>query len=84
MGKLDFNGRFANTAKLANLFGVSERQVQRLVKAGVIEPCDNGRKPYEFDLTVVVPQYISFLQSDVTLDMWAQSTASHVQSSDIK
>lgn len=84
MGDFDFKGRFANTARLADLFDVSERQVQRLVQAGVIEPCDNGRKPYEFDLTVVVPQYIAFLQSDVPLHMWAPSTATHTQSSDLR
>lgn len=74
MGDLDFKGRFANTARLAELFCISERQVQRLVSAGVITPCDNGKKPYEFDLTVVCPQYFTFIQSDVPLHMWAQST----------
>ena len=84
MGDFDFKGRFANTARLAELFCISERQVQRLVSAGVITPCDNGKKPYEFDLTVVGPQYFTFLQSDIPLHQWAPSTAPYSQSNDLK
>ena len=84
MEKLDFNGRFVNTSILAELFGVSERQVQRLVQAGVIEPCNNGRKPYEFDLTIVCPQYFNYLQLDLPLHKWAPSTAPYSQSNDLK
>lgn len=71
MEKLDFEGRVVNTAKLANLFGVSERQIQRLVKAGVFEPCNDGARPYLFDLTVVIRQYATFLQSGIPLHQWA-------------
>ena len=58
------------TSELADLFSVSERQVQRLVEGGVIEPIGN-KKPFRFDLETVVPQYISFLESDVPLSKWA-------------
>ena len=68
---MDFEGRYVNTADLAKIFGVSERQIQRLVKAGVIEPCNNGEKPYQFDLLVVCPQYMVFLSSSIPMGEWA-------------
>ena len=73
MGEFDFKGRFANTARLAELFGISERQVQRLVQAGVLEPCDNGKTPYELALNKWGPEILEALQlryvcpDDVTL-----------------
>ena len=84
MNNLDFSGRFVNSNRLAELFCISERQVQRLVSAGVITPCDDGKKPYEFDLTVVGPQYFTFLQSDVSLHQWAPSTSPQSASEIIK
>lgn len=71
MQKSDFDNSIVNTSKLADLFGVSERQIQRLVKAGVIETCNNGEHPRLFDLTVVVGQYATFLQSGIPLHQWA-------------
>ena len=53
---MDFEGRYVNTSTLAYIFDVSERQIQRLVKAGVISTCNEEGKPYLFDLTVVVSQ----------------------------
>ena len=57
----DFEGRYVNTSTLADIFEVSERQIQRLVKAGVISTCHEERKPYLFDLSVVIIQYLLFL-----------------------
>lgn len=71
MDNMDFEGRFVNTEILAMLFGVSERQIQRLVKAGVITACNDGQKPYKFDLCVVCPQYMVFLSSRVPMHEWA-------------
>ena len=59
-----------NTAELAVLFDVSERQIQRLVEGGVIEPID-GKKSFRFALEIVVPQYISFLLSGASISKWA-------------
>ena len=61
------------TSELANLFNVSERQIQRLVEGGVIEPI-GGKKPFRFDLETVVPQYCSFLESGAPLSKWAPDT----------
>ena len=58
-----------NTVELAVLFDVSERQIQRLVEGGVIEPID-GKKPFRFALEIVVPQYISFLLSGASISKW--------------
>ena len=62
--------RFVDTKTLAELFGKSERYIQLLVKAGVLESCGTERK-LRFDLYQVVGQYASFLQSDVPLNEWA-------------
>ena len=66
----DFEGRYVNTSTLAVIFDVSERQIQRLVKAGVISTCNEEGKPYRFDLTVVVVQYSLFLHSRSSLAQW--------------
>ena len=58
------------TAELADLFHVSERQIQRLVAAGVIEPVSD-EKPFRFDLDIVVAQYANFLQSGIPMSKWA-------------
>ena len=71
MENMDFEGRFVNTAELAKFFDVSERQIQRLVKAGIIEPCNSGEKTYKFDLLEVGPQYIGFLSSGIPMHHWA-------------
>ena len=63
-----------NTSELADLFLVSERQVQRLVSAGVIEPIEPNARAYRFDLTEVVPQYCSFLESGIPMTQWAPDT----------
>lgn len=59
-----------NTEVLADLFGVSERQIERLVAGGVLDHIGTGRA-YKFDLTVVVQQYATFLTSGVPLKDWA-------------
>ena len=60
-----------STADLAKLFQVSERQIQRLVEYGVIEPSGKKSKKFMFDLATVTAQYATFLQSDVALVNWA-------------
>jgi len=73
MDDMDFEGRYVNTATLAYIFDVSERQIQRLVKAGVISTCTEDGKPYLFDLTVVIIQYSQFLYSGIPMNKWAPS-----------
>lgn len=51
--------------ELAELFGVSARQIQRLTLDGIIEPVSNDR-PYKYDLRKVCPQYCKYLESKVT------------------
>ena len=63
-----------NTIELAEVFSVSERQIQRLVAAGVIEPIDYHAHAYSFELDVVVPQYIRFLESGIFISKWAPDT----------
>lgn len=48
--------------ELANLFGVSVRQIQRLTLDGIIEPIGNDR-PYKYDLQTVCPQYCKYLEN---------------------
>ena len=71
MENTDSEWRFVNTETLAKVFDVSERQIPRLVKAGVITPCNDGQKPYQFDLFVVCPQYMVFLSSGIPMHQWA-------------
>ena len=59
------------TSTLAEAFDVSERQIQRLVTAGVIEAENNNAVPYVFDLRVAGPQYLNFLQSGIPISEWA-------------
>lgn len=73
MDDVDFEDRYVNTATLAYIFEVSERQTQRLVKAGVISTCNEDGKPYLFDLTVVISQYSQFLRSGIPMNKWAQN-----------
>lgn len=62
-----------NSAQLAELFGVSTRQVELLVAGGVLESCGT-EKAYRFDLEIVVPQYAAFLMSGSPLKNWAPDT----------
>ena len=62
---------FLRTPALSEVFNVSERQIQRLVEAGVIEAKNENAIPYEFDLRVVVPQYANFLNSKMSTNEWA-------------
>lgn len=62
-----------NTTQLAKLFGVSERQIEKLVTGGVIESCGTA-KALRFDLQVVVPQYAAFLQTGISLREWCPDT----------
>lgn len=64
-----------STSELADIFDVSERQIQRLVKAGVLEPKDEGHIPYKFDLGTVTTQYAVFLQSGISISNWAPDAA---------
>lgn len=59
-----------SSAELAEIFGISERQVERLVSGGVLEQIGTERA-YRFDLETVVPQYAVFLMSDISLRDWA-------------
>lgn len=59
-----------SSADLAEIFGISERQIERLVVGGVLE--QNGtERAYRFDLETVVPQYAAFLMSGASLRDWA-------------
>lgn len=58
-----------SSAELAEIFNISERQVERLVSGGVLEQIGTG-KAYRFDLETVVPQYAVFLMSDISLRNW--------------
>lgn len=49
---------------LANLFGVSVRQIQRLTLDGIISPVSDQR-PYRYSIETVCPQYCSFLQAKI-------------------
>jgi phage terminase Nu1 subunit (DNA packaging protein) len=68
-----------STKELMKIFNVSERQIQRLVRAGIIEPENPGERPFHFDLTTVVPQYISFLECRAAgiadIGTWAPDSA---------
>lgn len=57
------------TAELADVFGVSQRQIQNLVAAGVITNAGSA-KAYRFDLREVVPQYAAYLMSGESLASW--------------
>lgn len=59
-----------SSAELAEIFGISERQVERLVSGGVLEQIGTG-KAYRFDLETVVRQYAVFLMCDISLRDWA-------------
>lgn len=59
-----------SSSKLAEIFGISERQVERLVSGGVLEQIGTG-KAYRFDLETAVRQYAAFLMSGVFLRDWA-------------
>ena len=58
-----------SSAELAEIFGISERQVERLVSGGVLEQIGTVTA-YRFDLETVVPQYAVFLMSDISLRDW--------------
>lgn len=59
-----------SSAELAEIFGISERQVERLVSGGVLDQIGTG-KAYRFDLVTAVRQYAAFLMSDISLRDWA-------------
>ena len=59
-----------SSTELAEIFNISERQVERLVSGGVLEQIGTERA-YRFDLETVVPQYAVFLMSGVSLRDWA-------------
>ena len=48
--------------ELADLFGVSVRQIQRFTLDGIIEPISDER-PYKYDLQTVCPQYCRHLEN---------------------
>ena len=48
--------------ELADLFGVSVRQIQRFTLDGIIEPISNER-PYKYVLQTVCPQYCRHLEN---------------------
>lgn len=50
--------------ELAELFGVSVRQIQRITLDGIIEPISNDR-PYKYQLETVCPQYCRFLEQKI-------------------
>lgn len=59
-----------SSAELAEIFGISERQVERLVSGDVLDQIGTG-KAYRFDLETAVQQYAVFLMSDISLRDWA-------------
>lgn len=59
-----------SSAELAEIFNISERQVERLVSGGILEQIGTATA-YRFDLETVVPQYAVFLMSDISLRDWA-------------
>lgn len=64
-------GFVVSTAELADMFSVSQRQVQNLVAAGVITNTGTA-KSYRFDLREVVPQYTAYLMSGESLANWCK------------
>lgn len=69
-----------NTEELADTFGVTPRQIQRLAAAGVLEPEEgtgSKQKGYLFDLRTVVDQYSQFLFARScgvgNIDTWTKS-----------
>lgn len=72
-GKEAFLQQFISSSELADIFGVSERQIERLVAGGVLEQIGTG-KAYRFALETVVPQYAAFLMSGISLRDWAPDT----------
>ena len=82
----NFSGRFVRlevifisdfvvtTAQLADIFQLSERRIQQLCAAGVIDSLP-GSRAKRFDLETVVGQYAGFLMlraldDSVTVDSW--------------
>lgn len=61
-----------NSGQLANLFGVSPRQIELLVAVGVLDHCGTA-KNFRFDLETAVSQYITFLQSGSSLRDWTSN-----------
>ena len=59
-----------STAQLAELSGISDRQIEKLVSGGVLEHCGSERA-YRFDLATAVRQYAAFLMSGISLRDWA-------------
>ena len=53
-----------NSSELASLFDLPIRQIQRFTLDGVISPVTNDR-PYRYDLEVVCPQYIAYLDAKI-------------------
>lgn len=53
-----------NSSELARLFDLPIRQIQRFTLDGVISPVTNDR-PYRYDLEVVCPQYIAYLNTKI-------------------
>ena len=55
-----------SSAELAEIFNISERQVERLGSGGILEK--NGTATaYRIELETVVPPYAVFLVSDISL-----------------
>ena len=52
------------SSELAGLFDLPIRQIQRLTLDGIISPATNDR-PYRYDLEVVCPQYIAYLDAKI-------------------
>ena len=48
--------------ELADLLGISVRQIQRFTLDGIIEPISNER-PYKYNLQIVCPQYCKYLEN---------------------
>lgn len=59
-----------SSVELAEIFGISERQIERLVSGGVLEQIGT-EKAYRFNLETATQQYAVFLMSDVSLRAWA-------------
>ncbi len=69
------NENTVTSTELASLFDISVRQVQRLTLDGVISPVSD-RRPYQYVLKIVCPQYCKFLQAKIATREKVDSIAS--------
>ena len=72
-----------STAQLADVFQLSERRIQQLCAAGVIDALP-GSRAKRFDLETVVGQYAGFLilralDDSVTVDSWAEMSLEQLE-----